>query len=219
MELKFGSRVITRDGESVGKIEEMVFGHSNHVLHHLVVEEGMFQGTERIVPFAEFVGVDTDGEVMISRGSGSVDNLQEVVDADDMRSIDVERGGVGVDDPIVAAVPMQTQVVAAPIVTGDAGARMHARTEDALDASVGNLADAVVVTKSTEVHGSDDKKVGNVDEAVIDDKGGLQGVVVRAGFIFKHDIYVPAESFRNFSGERIDITLTSDEAAEWRRNT
>lgn len=219
MELQFGSKVLTSDGESIGKIEEMVFNVSDHVLQHIVVDEGMFQGNDRVVPFAEFVSVDDEGQIVIARGSGTVDHLQEVVEHGDLRQIDAERQGVLVDDPIVAAAPMQTNVVATPTMAADAGARTHALTEDALDASRALLPDGVIITKSTEVHGADDKKVGNVDEAVIDDKGGLQGLVVRAGFIFKHDIYVPAESFRMFSGDRIELTLSSDEASEWRRNT
>ncbi len=219
MELQFGAKVLTSDGETVGKIEELVFNHEDRVLRHVVVEEGMFQGNDRVVPFAEFVGVDEDGQVSIARASGTVDHLQEVVEGGDVRPIDAEPRGMMVDDAIIATTPMQTNVVAAPIVAADAGYRGQAFTEDALDASQGILPGGVVISKSTEVHGVDDKKVGNVDEVVIDDKGGLQGLVVRAGFIFKHDIYVPAESFRGFNGERIDLSLTSDEASEWRRNT
>lgn len=64
-----------------------------------------------------------------------------------------------------------------------------------------------VVQPGTGVYGSDDKKVGEVDDI----QDGY--LVVRKGFFFPKDHYIPFSAISGHTDDRINLNVTSDEAS------
>ncbi len=63
-----------------------------------------------------------------------------------------------------------------------------------------------VVQPGTDVYGSDDKKVGEVDDI----QDGY--LIVRKGFFFPKDHYIPFSAISNHTEDRIYLTVTADDA-------
>ncbi|HEY7782798.1 MAG TPA: DUF2171 domain-containing protein [Ktedonobacterales bacterium] len=64
------------------------------------------------------------------------------------------------------------------------------------------------ITPGADVYGSDDKKVGTVQQAFED------SFLVRKGMLFVHDYYIPYAYVARVSPDRIDLNMTSDEARD-----
>ena len=62
------------------------------------------------------------------------------------------------------------------------------------------------VQPGTDVYGSDDKKVGSVDDI----QDGY--LVVHKGFFFPKDHYIPFSAINNHTEDRINLSVTADEA-------
>ena len=82
-------------------------------------------------------------------------------------------------------------------------------TQSQADSAQGGAARAWAqsdVIPSTPVFGSDDKKVGTVQESYYD------SFLVKSGFFFVHDYYIPYDAIARADAERIVLRMTSDEA-------
>jgi len=69
-----------------------------------------------------------------------------------------------------------------------------------------NTASEWIVQPGTDVYGSDDNKVGSVDD--------IQGeyLVVHKGFFFPKDHYIPFSAIASHTDDRINLNVTADEA-------
>ena len=65
-----------------------------------------------------------------------------------------------------------------------------------------------VVHPGTDVYGSDDKKIGEIEDI----RDGH--LVVRRGFLFTHDVQVPFSAIAGHTEDRIDLAVTSDQAKD-----
>jgi hypothetical protein len=71
----------------------------------------------------------------------------------------------------------------------------------------------VAISERTDVVGSDGHELGRVDEMLIDDENRIVGFVVKAGFVFKHDIRIPIAWVAGIAQDQIRLSETKDEAA------
>ena len=72
--------------------------------------------------------------------------------------------------------------------------------------------DAVVLSHRSKVYDSVGKHIGHLDEVVYERDGSATAFIVDAGFLFTHDVRVPLEAVRRVSHDRIELSITSDEA-------
>jgi uncharacterized protein YrrD len=76
-----------------------------------------------------------------------------------------------------------------------------------------------MIESGTDVVGSDGDKVGSVDDVLFDAEGRITGFIVRAGFLFKHDVMIPIERVAEIGHDQIHLNVTGDQAeAEGRRD-
>lgn len=74
--------------------------------------------------------------------------------------------------------------------------------------------DAVVLSHRSEVYDSEDKHIGHLDEIVYGHDGRSTAFIVDSGFIFTHDVTVPIAAVKSITHNRIDLSITADEADE-----
>jgi len=74
------------------------------------------------------------------------------------------------------------------------------------------LTSEVVLHKGSEVVSSDGHKVGTLDEVVFGELGVVDGFVVRAGFLFHHDLRIPVSAVADFGTDKVHLKITKDAA-------
>ena len=69
-----------------------------------------------------------------------------------------------------------------------------------------------MLRRGSDVVGSDGRKVGTVDEVFAGDRAGIGAFLVKAGFLFKHDVHAPAARLAEVDDERGRLNVTAEEA-------
>jgi uncharacterized protein YrrD len=76
-----------------------------------------------------------------------------------------------------------------------------------------------VIGGGTEVLAADGRKVGTVAAVMLALDRGVAGFVVNAGFLFKRDVYVPAEWIADVGERHIRLNVTAEQAEAAGRQT
>ena len=79
-------------------------------------------------------------------------------------------------------------------------------------------AEAVLISEGTDVVGSDEKKIGHVDEVFVEQRR-LTGFLVRAGFLLHHDVRIPMTLVAGVTQNHIRLNVTADEAERLSRES
>lgn len=72
--LEEGARVISKDGNHVGNIEQVIVEPEDNRATHFVVNEGVLFTNKKLIPVTWISGIDED-EVRLSVGSGTLERL------------------------------------------------------------------------------------------------------------------------------------------------
>lgn len=217
MDLELGKPVVSSDGQQIGKVDRLVFDANTRELRQIIVHQGAFLSKDRIVDRPMIEMVDADGTVHLNATAQMVEQLPEFVEAnfiipqeDQLRWFPhawVNSGG-GVGAPILFG----------PGVVGQ-GYDAHGGLFEAapLDPPVeevrSNLReDSVVLDRGTNVVDRDGEKIGTVDDVIYDENGAIAGFVVKAGFLFHHDVRIPAEWVDSMDPASVRLKVSADEA-------
>jgi len=215
MHIEFGDEVFSSDGKKLGTVSGIIMNSQNQTVQGMVLGEGLFNQDERLVGISAVKGVENK-RVTIDATESAAASLPRFVKEE---YIEQPRGmpeetilpaaGVGgpifYDSSLTAAgysnYPGQDSFFeAAPINPPVVETRSNL---DELD---------VILKQGTDVVGSDGKKVGTVDDIQFDDNGYLTGFVIKAGFLFHHDISIPASAVSEVDDARVLLNITSDAA-------
>jgi uncharacterized protein YrrD len=74
--LKWGAKVISKDGKEVGKLLSIVMYPNKKKITHIVVEKGFFNRREKLVPVENIIFAEKD-EVRINVESGAMDQFKD----------------------------------------------------------------------------------------------------------------------------------------------
>lgn len=217
MRIDIGKDVIGSDGEKIGSVDRLVLDSETKDLREFVVHKGMLWSEDRLVALDLVSELDADGNVHLNVASNDEDTMprfleetHRVADEDETRTL-----GFGT---YVGAAPY-APVLFAP---GAAGGQYQPGRGPFFDAPVtGQMVletttnlpeDSMTIDKGTTVIGRDGDKVGEVEEIIVDEHGNTTGFLVKAGFVFTHDVQVLMNLVDHMSGEEITLNVSGDDA-------
>jgi sporulation protein YlmC with PRC-barrel domain len=206
MRVDLGARVITTDGEEVGRVKHLVLDPATTELRTAVVEHGMLSRESRMVPIASVTSAN-EKEIRVDFTKGQFEELPEFVQTDYTSpppgyALPVSYPGGGLLWPLGYPTP----TVEEPAVgSGEAYQR-----EDELRQR--NLENAVIDTDS-EVLSRDGEKIGEVEQFEIDSVTGKPArLVVRKGFLLTKSLEVPMSAIASVDDGAVILNLSKDEA-------
>jgi uncharacterized protein YrrD len=206
--IELGREVYSSDGRKLGNVDRLVLNSENQHLEEIVVDEGFFS-TGRLIDL-DLVDRVEDDRVVLSLATAQAEQLPEFVAT---RFVDVPAvvwnrypGPVPVGYGAGGLLYGTGYPTAAGSIFGDTIA------PETVVENVRNIPEQdVVVGSGSDVVGADGKKVGTVDRVLYGQDGTLQGVVVKSGFLFKHEATIPGEWVAELDDDRIMLTVTADE--------
>lgn len=223
MELGLGKRVISRDGHHVGQVDGLVLDSQTRDIDSFIVRSGVLLEHDRIVSRTLIDQIAPDGTVSLTLTAGEVHTLPEFLEEefitakpDELEDLPGAWVATGTAQPAVywgtgSEIPTDTRgeplYRVAPLTPPEVEVESNLPTED------------VVIDTGTTVIGSDGRKLGNVDELVYAADGRVTGFVVRAGFLFHHDLTVPAEWIESIGEAHVRLRLTADQVREQQGTT
>jgi uncharacterized protein YrrD len=208
MRVELGSRVRTRDGEDAGTIDKLVLDPATGEVKCAVVRKGRILSNDVEVPI-EAITTGAGDAVEIGYTKDEMDRLPEFVESsytnpppDYASPYGYPIGGVLWPTGYVGPFPSA--------VWGLDDDRPVDRDEAAL-LRERELTNAVV-DEGSDVRSYDDEKVGEVHRIEFDTRTGRPTrLVMRKGFLFTHDVNLPADVIQSVDDGIVLLKLTKDE--------
>jgi len=212
-----GAKVTSSDGKDVGNVEKLMLRGDSNQVGGFILSKHLF-GTEKIVP-ARLVASSTEHEVTLSVSSAEAEKLSNVVHTQMVDAPGELTYGIGLGGLVDTAGTGGKWVV-----RGSSGGQYPHTGSEAFffEAPIGNVEvenisslpeGALLISDGTDVVDSEFKKIGRVDEVVLDGDT-VTAIIVKAGFIFKHDLQIPVTMIAGASSDHIRLTISADEAEQ-----
>ena len=212
-----GAKVTSSDGKDVGNVEKLMLRGDSNQVGGFILSKHLF-GTEKIVP-ARLVANSTEHEVTLSVSSSEAEKLSNVVHTQMVDAPGELTYGIGLGGLVDTAGTGGKWVV-----RGSSGGQYPHTGSEAFffEAPIGNVEvenisslpeGALLISDGTDVVDAEFKKIGRVDEVVLDGDT-VTAIIVKAGFIFKHDLQIPVTMIAGASSDHIRLTISADEAEQ-----
>ena len=218
MDLGLGKRVISRDGQHVGQVDGLVLDYNTRDIESFIVRSGALFVHDRFVPLQFIDQIDPEGTVLLTISADEIEKLPEfaerdfvVAKPDDLRAMPAAWSSMGTGAPPVyfgtgsyaaGYRGAQSMFGAAPVDAPELETQSNLPAQD------------IVIDRGTDVIASDGKKLGSVDELVYGPDGRITGYIVRAGFLFHHDITVPPEMIETIGEDQVRLRVTAEQLSE-----
>lgn len=210
MRIAFGNEIRSRDGEIIGAVDGLVVAADTRLVRQVLVGSGLFGRDQRLI---EAAGLSGDGEGL------RLDLSREEAEALPLyvRTEEVEAPRVA-DEPLI----MPASGVGGPVIVDDVAAGrgypgggglidLAPIDPPPLEVRSNLLETEVILRKGADVVTADGEKVGDLAAVEIGDRGTVERLTVRSGFIFTEDREIAASTVREFDTDRIILATTRAE--------
>jgi uncharacterized protein YrrD len=211
--IELGWDVYTRDGRKIGSVDRLVLNSQNQHLEQLVVDEGILS-TGKLIDI-DLVDRVEGKRVVLSLATAQAEQLPNFVST---QFVDAPaETWAGYSSVAPGTIGAGRVLYGGPLVgAGYPGSAAPAYVDDVGAApvveNVRNLPEQdVVVDSGSDVVGADGKKVGTVDRVLYGQDGVVESVVVKAGFLFKHEVTIPGDLIAEIDEDRIRLSVAAEE--------
>lgn len=210
MQIDFGQKVKANDGKAVGSVVGLVLNGDTFEVTRILVGHGRGEPPRLVdVSVAQAGG---DGAIALDMPVASFEATprlasREAVTEPDMPVFPTIIPASGVGGPVLA-----DSSDSGPGYPGGGFFDIAPIDPPVVQVESNLLFSEVVLHHGSDVIASDGDKVGTVDEASFGDLGVIAGIVVRAGFLFHHDLHLPVADLASFETNRVNLKLTKEEA-------
>jgi len=217
MDVELGKKVISSDGKQVGKVDSIVMDYNTREMQSIICRSGMLLTVDRIIPLDAVAQLDEDGNVILSLTADDAEKQQ--------RFVQREFRAATPDEMEPMPVTWATGTGQAPFYFYPATDALGYRDDTPFfsnaplappDVEVeSNLPEnATRLGTGTSVVSSDGHKLGTVEDVEYNPEGDLTGFIVKAGFLFHHDVDVPASWIESVTSDEVKLRVTADQANE-----
>lgn len=215
MDIRLGAQVVSKDGETVGKVTHLVLDPSTRAVIQLIVKQGRLRQEERIVARSFVAVVDDDGTIRLSLTQNAVNDLPTYVEANYVtpasQGVRLESYfyGVSVADAFGSGGTMlrgtgsSSPLPPRSISPGHFGA-------SAFEVRSNLASDSLVIATGTDVLSSDGEKIGEVTEVNLDKEGKVVGFVMGTGFGNRQPVNVPVAAVEAATSKFVRLVFASD---------
>lgn len=219
MEVKLESNVYTSSGRHIGKVGSLVVDYNTKDVMSIIVRSGVFFSTDRIFPVESVERIEPDGAVHLNLSDDEAKGQEEFVERDYTAAKPGDYPYAYTDEAWVSGTGQPSVFWAygtAPLgYNTDAPFMGQAPMNPPEEEIQTNLPErSVLVNAGTDVVGKGGQKIGTVDEISYSQAGDITGFVVKAGFLFHHDVHIPADWIDEVSGKIVTLKVTADRAQQ-----
>lgn len=211
MRLDFGQAVYGSDGAHLGKVGGIIINSGTSEVTRILVDHG-FGAAPRLVDISAVESMGAPDPVTLNLGEDAFNALPEYATREvafpprvpEFPTI-LPAGGVG--GPVIADT--------SPTGPGYPGGDLFdlAPIDPPTVEVQSNLLDAESVLRhGSDVVASDGDKVGTLDEVAFGELGEVASIVVKAGFLFHHDLSIPVAEVAEFDDGMVHLKVTKEVA-------
>jgi uncharacterized protein YrrD len=211
-----GAKVTSKDGKRLGTVAKLIVRRSTQTVDGFLLGKGHFS-TLKIVEVRHVAAIGHGG-VVLKLFALEVETLPDLVEEQLLRApgpLTHETTLSGIADVLGSG---DTWVLhgsggCAYPHTGSSPSISEAPTGNVEAENISNSPEvSVMVSAGVEVIGSDGKRVGRVDQLIVDDERRVTAFVVKSGRLLKRDFRLPLSAIAERAPDHVRLNLTADEA-------
>lgn len=215
MDLGLGKKVLSRDGHHVGHVDGFVVDYNTRDIESFIVRSGVFFADDRFVSLNLIDQISPEGDVTLTLTTDEVDALPKFIarnfvaaTPDDLGAMPEIWSNMG-----TGALPVYFGTGSDALGFRNTGTfhEMAQRDSPGFETESNLPAQDIVIDTGTDVIASDGKKLGTVNDVVYGPDGRISGYIIRAGFLFHHDVTVPAEKIESIGEDHVRLRVTAEQ--------
>jgi sporulation protein YlmC with PRC-barrel domain len=233
MRINLGTKVVTADGQDIGKIDRLVVDPRSERMQEFVVRKGFFVEHDIIIPIGEVedrVGNDDDDTIHLRMTAEQVKKMPEFIESSYMAAPDgmypgLFGDGIGMGGGAAAGGWLWPAPIYAPADQGSLGrAGLPAQAPLANNSAGGEVGPgmmqdslqesrpgSVFLSTGTDVKTRDGDKVGTVDQLVVDpERGKVTELIVKKGLFGDREIRIPTQFIDEIDDDAIYVALDKE---------
>jgi uncharacterized protein YrrD len=212
--IRLGDPVFSQDGRKLGHVDRLILDDRRRRVKALVVHK-LLQAADKMIEMSQVERVGEDG-IHLRITADEAARLPAFV-----REGFIEVAPEAALHALYAALmPGPGTILAAAPVAGrrtieeaTADTRLSSIPADAKVTVESNVPDYYdVIGTGTDVIAADGRKVGTVAEVMVDRNGFVSGFVIREGFLFTRDVFIPVAWIAEIGSERIRLKVSAEQA-------
>ena len=189
--LKWGAKVISKDGKEVGKLLSIVMYPNKKKITHIVVEKGFFNRREKLVPVENIIFAEKD-EVRINVGSEAMDQFK---DFESIQFIEGENDNENIT-PIYWYRPVDAYTELYPLPLYGAKQNIPKGQE--------------YLEEGSYVFSVDEKELGYVKSLICNNEGNITHIAIDTKqFSSKGDKLIPVDWIKKIKECKVILSMTS----------
>lgn len=209
--IRLGAPVLSQDGKRLGVVNRLILDDRRRRVKAFVVHK-LLQAADKIVEISQCERVTDDGIVLRIGADEAADlpafireSFVDVSPEAALRSLYTSLmpgpGTFLAQAPIAGrhTIDEATEGAYAPPIPPEARVTVESNVPAEYD----------IIGTGTDVVTVDGRKVGTISEVMVDEQGDVTGFVVRKGFIFPEDMYVPIDWVTNISDKHIHLKVSA----------
>jgi uncharacterized protein YrrD len=212
LEVNLGARVRSKDGKSLGKVDELVVDSDTNTLAYLVIDKGKLHDG-RLVDINLVDRTDHDG-VLLKIDKTAAEELPAFIKEQFLQV----RGNASFGVPTGGQVDVGGTGNNWMIYGSSGGQYPHTGSGSLfMSAPIGNIVTEemssieesdVVLSEGTRVVGNDGQTIGHIDEILFDEQRHPSGFIVRAGHLKHHEVRVPNDWVDGMAHDHIRLNVS-----------
>jgi len=223
--IHIGTAVHSKDGQHLGDVDQIVIdGDTRHIVY-LIIDKGVLHDGRLVEPVA-IDHITEKGVTLNLTRAEAEEQLIIYVDREfaQFRNVEMTPGGSfagGVEGYSMSTGDKWVLLGSGGggmAQTGSFGLMPTPIYGNVVTESFSNVgAEDTTISEGTDVLDTNEKKIGKVDEILFDDDQAITGFVVKAGFLFHHDLEIPIDKVVSIGYFFIGTRTTEKEAEALRR--
>ncbi len=207
MKLTYGSKVYSSDEQELGFIQELVIDPRSRVVTHIVVQQGLFFASDRLIS-VDLIAEADDGQVILKDTAAKLDaELSQEYREHDYAPLEDETLKEHVGGGGRAWVrPPQTRISQIPypsVVPPGIGPLPT-------DPEVIVPLEDITLEQGALVRTKDGKRIGTVDECITDDEEKLTHILIRKGTFFSVPKLVPIDWVARIEENEVVLAVNAE---------
>lgn len=207
MQLAYGKKIYSNDGQQIGTIKEFVIDPRTRIITHMVIQRGLFFASDQLIPTSIVSGTEDD-LVTLS------ENAQEIAQrfVQDYRSeeyLELE------DENVRQSLGTAGRVWSRPLYVST----VEAPYQSVVPPGIGPLVpeteppmplDEIVLEKGSPVKTKEGKEIGRIKECISDDNDKITHFIIKEGYFFSLPKRVPIDWVHKIQENEVILAVPAE---------
>lgn len=208
MKFRYGTEILTNQGEKIAELEQVVIDPKNKQVTHLVAKKGFILTTDKVIPISLVMNA-TEDSIKLYDFEGRFEDFDDFIELHYVKAKRENVTNPALEEDDEGVIPLYAYLPAGGVAPGFVPV---IRYPDGMETKVvKNIPeDEENIPEGAKVLGLEGEHVGNVSEVIIQPTSNqVTHFVVSKGLLFSTDKLIPSAWVRGYDSNELKLVVDS----------